>query len=235
MTSGEGNRQNGEDRARRAQLMEGCGSGLFEEATSGGVGSSLVGGRVRSRRGRRGAGRPAPRSRCLERGRPPAKRPGRAAASQTSLRFPETSFCKQYASHCDPAPRQTHGWQLLTNGHQSLAAQDLPSDSRTEHLEEQVLEIARVRGGLCAHEAPHTPRHRRGTGHRQHGATPARPAPPCPSTPLSVSLRIASRSFQPRSPRLCGTNGGADCTGKQVAKREGRFRKRRQRGAGQGY
>lgn len=52
MTSGEGNRQNGEDRARRAQLMEGCGSGLFEEATSGGVGSSLVGGRVRSRRGR---------------------------------------------------------------------------------------------------------------------------------------------------------------------------------------
>lgn len=154
MITGEGNRQNGEFGARWAQLMEGCGSGLFEETTSGGVGSSLAGSSVRSRRGRQGAGQ-ACAWQQVSGTWPLTGKPARQSCHITDFHsaFPKPSFCKRYTSHCYPAPRQTRGWQLLTNCHQSRAAQDLPSDGRKENLEERVFKIAHVRNGLCAHEA----------------------------------------------------------------------------------
>lgn len=132
---------------------------------------------------------------------------------------PKPSFGKRYTSPCYPAPRQTRGGQLLTSGRRSLAARDLPSDSRKESLEERVFRIARVCSCLCAHGAPGA------TG----AALPARR-----NLPLSACGSRAGASSPGTG--LRGTSGGADCTGKQrVAKGDGRFRKRRQHGARRGY
>lgn len=132
---------------------------------------------------------------------------------------PKPSFGKRYTSLCYPAPRQTRGGQLLTSGRRSLAARDLPSDSRKESLEERVFRIARVCSGLCAHGAPGA----------AGAALPARR-----NLPVSACGSRAGASSPGTG--LRGTSGGADCTGKQrVAKGDGRFRKRRQHGAHRGY